>query len=124
VTAAGPHAGDVATPRLRLPIPELAAVHGGLVALLVVLLLAIGVRAHSCLRATPAFWRRYRILVGLVIANGLMGIAQYLLKVPDVLVPFHVLGAALITAGSASLWCSARDRGPARGATTARPTRP
>jgi heme a synthase len=125
VTAAGPHAGDGATPRLHLPITVLAAAHGSLVVLLVVVLSTIGVRARSCLRTTAAFRLRYQSLVGLVIANGVLGIAQYLLKVPDVMVPFHVLGAALITAGSASLWCSARDRGPVRSdPTRARPTPP
>lgn len=113
VVAAGPHAGDARTPRLHLPIADLAAVHGGLVGLLVLLLVIFGVRARWCFPSTPTLWRRYRVLAGLVVANGVLGVVQYLLKVPDVLVPFHVLGAVLITAGSASLWCAARDRGAA-----------
>jgi cytochrome c oxidase assembly protein subunit 15 len=78
-----------------------------------VLLAAFGVRARGRFSTAPALRLRYRVLVGLVAANGVIGIVQYLLKVPDVMVPFHVLGAVLITAVGAALSCAARDRGPA-----------
>jgi len=113
VTAAGPHAGDYRTARLGLPITALTAVHGGLVVTLLLLLAAIGGLIRGQLPEHRTLRIRYWALIGLVIANGSLGIVQYLLKVPDVMVPLHILGAVLVTAGGASLWCAARDRGPA-----------
>lgn len=112
VTAAGPHAGDYRSPRLDIPIPTLTAIHGGLVVALVLVLSGIGVLIRTQLSENRVLRARYRALVAVVLANGAIGITQYLLKVPETMVPFHVLGAVLVTAGGASMWCAARDRGP------------
>ena len=49
-------------------------------------------------------------LIGLVIAQGLLGAAQFFTGVPAVLVAFHVAGAAACTAATAALWASMRQR--------------
>jgi cytochrome c oxidase assembly protein subunit 15 len=61
---------------------------------------------------TRTLWRRYWVLVGLILAQGALGITQYELGVPDVLVSFHVLGAAVSIAAMAALWAASRERGP------------
>lgn len=111
VTGAGPHAGDIDTPRLALPIPVLSAMHGALLGLFLVMLVAVGLRLRSAGSATLR--HRYAALVGLLLLQGALGIVQYFMGVPDAMVPFHVLGAVLVAGGMASVWVAARDRGPA-----------
>jgi cytochrome c oxidase assembly protein subunit 15 len=111
VTAAGPHAGDANTPRLGLPVATLAQVHADAMFLLTGMLIALGF-ALRISGGTPTIWRRYWILIGLVLAQGVLGMVQYWTGVPEVLVIFHVLGAVLIVATLAFLWTDSRDRGP------------
>jgi cytochrome c oxidase assembly protein subunit 15 len=111
VTAAGPHAGDIHTPRLDLPLVDLAQGHADIVFVLVGLLTAFGFAARIA-GGHPAMWRRYWLLVAAVLAQGVLGVVQYWLGVPDVLVICHVLGATLVVAAMAALWCASRDRGP------------
>ena len=114
VTAAGPHAGDVRTPRLDLPLADLAQGHADVVFVLVGMIVAFGF-AVRITGGHAALWRRYWLLVAAVAAQAALGITQYLLGVPDVLVILHVLGATLVVAAMAALWCSSRDRGPLPG---------
>ncbi|MQA07637.1 MAG: heme A synthase [Pseudonocardiaceae bacterium] len=111
VTGAGPHGGDPETPRLQAPIDLLARVHSGLLYAFLALLVLVGLIARTG-RDAPRFWRRYGVLWAAVLAQGALGITQYLLGVPEILVTLHVLGAELTTVAAASLWCAARDRGP------------
>jgi heme a synthase len=111
VTAAGPHAGDARTPRLDAPVSSLVQGHADLLFLFLGMLVALG----FALRATGApapLWRRYWLLVAAVLAQGVLGMVQYRLGVPEVLVALHVLGAALVTVATAALWCASRERGP------------
>jgi heme a synthase len=112
VTAAGPHAGDKDVARLALPVNTLAQVHASFLYVFLAMLLVVGL----LLRRGPAprdVWRRYFVLVGVVLAQGLIGFVQYFTGVPGVLVVLHVFGAMLVTAATAALWASTRDRGPA-----------
>ncbi|MGH3822103.1 MAG: COX15/CtaA family protein [Pseudonocardiaceae bacterium] len=109
VTAAGPHAGDTATPRLTISVPVLAQLHAdllvgllGLLAGLGFALRAVGVPTHT--------WRRYLVLICVVLAQGTLGAVQYLTGVPEVLVSLHVLGAASVVVAMAALWTSCRVR--------------
>lgn len=120
VTAAGPHAGDIHTPRLDLPLIDLAQAHADIVFILVGMLVAFGF-AVRITGGHPALWRRYWLLVSAVLAQGVLGMVQYWLGVPDILVILHVLGATLVVAAMAALWCESRDRGP-RPETTPAPT--
>lgn len=113
VTAAGPHAGDIHTPRLQLPVANLAQLHADIVFILVGMLVAFGF-ALRITGGTPPLWRRYWLFVAAVLAQGALGMVQYFLGVPDVLVILHVLGSTLVVAALASLWCASRDRGARR----------
>jgi len=113
VTAAGPHAGDIHTPRLEVPVANVAQAHADIVFILVGMMVAFGF-ALRITGGTPALWRRYWLFVTAVLAQGVLGMVQYFLGVPDVLVILHVLGSTLVVAAMAALWCASRDRGPMR----------
>jgi cytochrome c oxidase assembly protein subunit 15 len=111
VTGAGPHAGDPRTPRLDLPVAVLAQAHADIVFALIGMIAAFG----FALRITGGhrgLWRHYWTLVAILLAQAALGMIQYWLGVPDVLVICHVLGATLVVAAMAGLWCASRDRGP------------
>jgi cytochrome c oxidase assembly protein subunit 15 len=111
VTAAGPHAGDIHTPRLDLPIADLVELHADFLFVFLGMLAALFF-AMRITGGTPKLWRRYWVLVGVILAQGALGITQYELGVPDVLVSFHVLGAALSIAAMAGVWAASRERDP------------
>jgi len=122
VTSAGPHAGDSAAPRLALGVPAMAQLHAnlligflGLLAGLGFALRAVGVPART--------WRCYTVLVCVVLAQGALGVVQYLTGVPEVLVSLHVLGAVSVVVAMAALWtsCRVRDHVPLPGTATASP---
>ncbi|MFD3596039.1 heme A synthase [Nocardia sp. NPDC058640] len=113
VTAAGPHAGDKSierpVERLQVEIVTLVHLHSqlliGYLALLIGLafgLFAVGI--------TPAIRQRLFVLLGLVVAQGMVGVVQYFTDVPAALVAIHVGGAAACTAATAALWASLRTR--------------
>ncbi len=113
VTAAGPHAGDKSpqrtVPRLEVEIVTLAHLHGTL--LVAYLCLLIGVAAGLlAVRAPADSIRKLWVLVGIVMAQGVIGFVQYHTGVPAALVALHVAGAAACTAGTAVLWASMRQR--------------
>ena len=115
VTAAGPHAGDAATPRLAVSIPVLAQLHADLLFAFLGLLAGLGFALHAA--GVPArAWRRYGVLVGVVLAQGTLGVVQYATGVPEVLVALHVLGAAAVVVAMAALWigCRVRDYSASR----------
>jgi cytochrome c oxidase assembly protein subunit 15 len=112
VTAAGPHAGDARTPRLELPIADLAQFHADFLFVFLGMLAAFGF-AVRITGGTATLWRAYWLLVAAVLAQGALGMTQYFLGVPDLLVSLHVLGSMLVTAAMAGLWCASRERGPA-----------
>ena len=105
VTAAGPHAGDVDTPRLDVAVETLARAHSGVLFAFLAVLVALGL----AMQRTPRYWT----LLAVVAAQGTLGFVQYFTGVPEVLVSLHVLGAASVVVATAALWVSARDRGPA-----------
>jgi cytochrome c oxidase assembly protein subunit 15 len=111
VTAAGPHAGNIHTPRLQLPIANLAEFHADFLFVFLGMLVALGF-ALRITGGAPELWRRYWFLAVAVLAQGTLGMVQYFLGVPDVLVCLHVLGSAIVVIAMATLWCAARDRGP------------
>ncbi len=53
---------------------------------------------------------RLGVLLGLVLAQGLVGTVQFFTGVPAALVAIHVAGAAACTAATAALWASMRER--------------
>ena len=111
VTAAGPHSGDAATPRLAVGVPAMAQLPADLLCVYLGLLLGLGFALHA-VAAPPPLLRRFRLLVAAVVAQGVLGAVQYALGVPEALVSLHVLGAALVTVGAAALWAGGATRAP------------
>jgi cytochrome c oxidase assembly protein subunit 15 len=89
VTGSGPHAGDVEVSRNGLDPLQLSQLHADFVFLLVGLTVALVIVHPS--RAT---WT----VLGVELAQGLIGLVQYATDLPVVLVGFHLLGAAVLTA--------------------------
>ncbi|MGH4024258.1 MAG: COX15/CtaA family protein [Pseudonocardiaceae bacterium] len=121
VTAAGPHAGDAATPRLGIDIPVLVQVHTDLLFLFLGLQAGLGFALFAA-RVPGNTWRRYATLVAVVLAQGSLGVVQYATGVPEVLVSLHVLGAVTMVVAMAALWtgCRTRDESPV----TTEPSKP
>ena len=105
VTGSGPHAGDLDVPRNGLDPLLLSQLHADFVFLLVGLTVALVIVHPS--RAT---WT----LLGVELAQGLIGFVQYFTDLPVVLVGFHLLGAALIAA--VATWMVIAVSGPVSGA--------
>ncbi|MCU1659171.1 MAG: cytochrome oxidase assembly protein [Pseudonocardiales bacterium] len=97
VTGAGPHAGDLKhgkVNRIGLPIAGLAQLHADLVMALIgvtvgALALGYALRLARLRRATT-------VLLGVELAQGIVGYTQYFLHVPPLLVALHMLGACLV----------------------------
>ena len=109
VTAAGPHAGDAQTPRLQVAVQSVAQVHADLLFCYLGLLVGLGF-ALRAVAAPDRVLRRYAVLVGVVLAQGLLGGIQDAPGIPEVLVSLHVLGAALVTVAAAALWATLTER--------------
>jgi heme a synthase len=109
VTGSGPHAGDAKAPRNGLDPRALTQLHTDVVFLLVGLTLAaVLVLATS---AAPAAVRRAAtVLLVLELAQGAIGFVQYFTGLPVVVVAFHLLGAALLSAALTWLLLSVRER--------------
>jgi cytochrome c oxidase assembly protein subunit 15 len=96
VTGSGPHAGDIDAPRNGLDPRVWSHVHAWLVYLLVGLTIALIVvlrRAGATAAARAAY-----TLLGVELAQALVGLSQYHLGLPELLVGLHLLGAALLAA--------------------------
>ena len=112
VTGSGPHAGDVDSPRNGLDPLQVSQLHADLVFLFVGLTVGLLFTVLAT-GAGPVVRRAVVLLLGLELAQGTVGFVQYFTDLPIVLVGFHLLGAALI---SASVTLGA-DPGPGAGMT-------
>ena len=92
VTGSGPHAGDLKAPRLDLNIQHIAYLHGGLVALLLLLTIAFYFQGDN--RYETKRWLTIFFLLAL--AQGAIGYIQYIQGVPELLVGTHLLGSSLV----------------------------
>ncbi len=110
VTGSGPHAGDVEAPRNGLRPAVISQVHADLVFLLVGLTVGTLV-TFLVTRAPDRAVRAAGWLLGIELAQGLIGFVQYFTDLPIVLVGAHVLGAALVTAAATWMLLGTRDRG-------------
>jgi heme a synthase len=96
VTGTGPHSGDKnASHRLPFNLADVTHAHADLV----FVLFGLTVGLLVALRATSApalAVRRTLVLLGVALAQGLVGFTQYLTDLPVALVGVHVLGATLV----------------------------
>jgi cytochrome c oxidase assembly protein subunit 15 len=109
VTGAGPHGGDSKTPRLGIPVETMAHIHAAFLYTFLGSLVLLGFWLRSQ-QGFPPPWRRYLVLVAVVVAQGTIGLVQFLTGVPELLVCLHVLGAMAVIIATASLWCGVRGR--------------
>ena len=97
VTGTGPHAGDLKNghvKRIDLPISAMTQLHADLVMVLIGLTVGTLAAAYSLHLATLR--RAALVLLGVELAQGVIGYTQYFLHVPPLLVGFHMLGACLV----------------------------
>jgi cytochrome c oxidase assembly protein subunit 15 len=111
VTGSGPHAGDAEAPRNDLDPRSLTQLHTDLVFLLLGLTVAV-VLVVARSSAPPLVRRAAGMLLAVELAQGLIGFVQYFTDLPVVLVAFHLLGAALVSAAMTWLLVGTRERGP------------
>ena len=96
VTGTGPHSGDKdATDRLPFDLATVTQLHADLVFLLVGLSIGLLV-AVKAIDGRGFLVRRAVVLLGVVLAQGAIGYAQYATDLPVVLVGLHILGACLV----------------------------
>jgi cytochrome c oxidase assembly protein subunit 15 len=109
VTGSGPHSGDHGAARNGLDPETISQVHADLVFLLVGLSVAAwlalwGIGARRAANAAL-------VLVGVELAQGLIGFVQYFTDLPVLLVGAHMLGASLVWLATLALLA---DLAPAR----------
>jgi cytochrome c oxidase assembly protein subunit 15 len=109
VTGSGPHSGDLDSKRTGLDPQVVSHVHGVSVWLLVLLTIALMVLAARRNERTLAFFAS--VLLGVELAQGVLGYVQYWLDLPELLVGLHMLGAALVAAGLARVVLTTRPKG-------------
>jgi cytochrome c oxidase assembly protein subunit 15 len=113
VTGAGPHAGDKSierpVARLQIEITTLVHAHSSLLIAYLALVVGLGFGLWAVHAPRPVMLRLY-VLVGLIIAQGLVGAIQFFTGVPEALVAVHVAGAGACTAATAALWAALRQR--------------
>ena len=113
VTGSGPHAGDGNAPRTGLSPAAVSQLHADLVFLLLGLTAGL-VAALVAVGAPERAQRAARWLLGVELAQGLVGFVQYATDLPIVLVGLHLLGAALVSAAATWMLLGTRDRGLSR----------
>ncbi len=121
VTGSGPHAGDAQAKRTGLDPQTVAQLHTDLV----MLLLGLSVALWFALRATRAPQRAQRaalVLIGVELAQGVIGFVQYFTHLPALLVGVHMAGATAVWVAVLAALTATRVREPAPGSPTVAPT--
>jgi heme a synthase len=113
VTGSGPHAGDAEAPRNGLDPLQWSQVHADLVFLLLGLTVGLLLAAMAT-RQPVSTTRAVAVLLVVELAQGLIGFVQYFTDLPVVLVGFHMLGAAVVSA--TVTWALVQVREPRIGA--------
>jgi cytochrome c oxidase assembly protein subunit 15 len=99
VTGSGPHAGDLddngRLHRIGLSPSGVAQLHAD--AVMVLIGLSVGLLVLlTALRADITVRRAAAVLIGVELAQGVIGYTQYFLHVPPLLVGLHMFGACLV----------------------------
>ncbi len=107
VTGAGPHGGDEDAERIDVAVRDVAQIHGStVVALLAVL---AGLVWWLWRRSAPDQIQKWgRTVLGVALAQGLIGYVQYFTGVPVLLVGAHIAGAALLWVVTVFFWLNVR----------------
>jgi cytochrome c oxidase assembly protein subunit 15 len=102
VTGSGPHAGDLDAPRLKLDERAITWLHADAV----IALFGVSLTLLVLSEISPETRRRVKIFFAITLAQGLVGYAQYVLGLPELLVIVHVLGSTLVWIASWRIWLS------------------
>ena len=107
-TGAGPHSGDAEVGyRIAVDPALLTRWHAAAVWVFLAALATYLVAA----RGGPAPVRRAAlILLAITLAQGLIGYVQYFTDLPELLVGLHMIGAAVLIAGTTRVWLTTRVR--------------
>ena len=103
VTGSGPHAGDENAPRLDLDIESIARVHGTIVIVTIVVMLALALRINARPGERTALADAVSIWLFVGIIQAAIGYIQYFNDLPVLLVGAHVGGAAALTLATTHL---------------------
>jgi heme a synthase len=107
VTASGPHAGDPQARRTGLDLSTVTHLHADSVFLLIGL--SIGLYAATRALGSPGrLARAAAVLLAVELSQGLIGVTQYRLELPELVVGLHLLGAALLVAAVVDAWLASR----------------
>ncbi len=112
VTGTGPHAGDLkhgTVKRIDLPITGATQLHADLV--MVLIGLTVGVVAAGWALGAVRLRQAGLVLLGVELAQGVIGYTQYFLNVPPLLVAVHMLGACLVWLAALQVLLTARSVG-------------
>jgi len=109
VTGSGPHAGDIDSPRNGLEPAMVSQLHAGSVFVLIGLTFGVLVAVHLT-DASAGAVRAAHWLLGVELAQGLIGFVQYATDLPIVLVELHLLGACATTVAATALVLSSIRR--------------
>jgi cytochrome c oxidase assembly protein subunit 15 len=96
VTGSGPHSGDAETPRFGFDPRTISWLHADAVMLFVGLVVAVLLAVHLTTFDTRPR-RCWRAVLVVTLLQALVGYAQYLTGLPQLLVMVHMLGASLLT---------------------------
>jgi cytochrome c oxidase assembly protein subunit 15 len=100
-TGAGPHAGGKGAKRIPVPLTDLARTHAEIVIVLAVMTLALlYLLEHTS--APARVTERGRLLLVVMVAQGVIGYTQYFSHLPPLPVGIHVFGVTVLWA--AMLW--------------------
>jgi heme a synthase len=105
VTGSGPHAGDEDAVRNGLDPLQVSQLHADSV----FLFLGLALGLFFAVRAVGLPTRPVAVLLGAIVTQGAVGFVQYATDLPIVLVAFHMLGAALISAAVTWVLVSVRE---------------
>jgi cytochrome c oxidase assembly protein subunit 15 len=108
VTGSGPHAGDQTAVRLPFRPGAVSQLHADLVMLLVGLALSLAVYV-TAVGAAARVTKTTRLLVAVLLAQAVVGFAQYFDGLPIALVELHITGAALLAAAATAVVLALSD---------------
>ena len=107
VTGAGPHGGDEDAERIDVAVRDVAQIHGTMV--VVLLMVLAGLVWWLWHRRAPEQTQKWgRTVLGVALAQGLIGYVQYFTGVPVLLVGAHIAGAALLWIATVFFWLNVR----------------
>lgn len=107
VTGSGPHSGDPDSKRTGLDLAVVTQLHADAVFVLVGASIGFYFAARA-LGSPGRVTRAAGMLLVVEVAQGLVGVVQYRLELPELLVGLHMLGAAAMIVAATDAWLASR----------------